>query len=178
MPSHSYNRITPSGTRRVMLLRFSDTVDPLRLAHPSSSYIQRGVPAGTSIDGMSALSVSTKASPYGTSGVIGTFFADTAGWRRSKVPLHWRSIFFVLAAFSAFVPPADSGKVGWVRCSIVTPLGEVDRRECCPRGPREPSECHHRLHGARFQRSSDPLIAIVAEGGLADVLAAGAQHIL
>jgi len=41
---------------------------PTLRAQPSSSYIHRGIPAGRSIDGMSTLSPSTNASPYGTRG--------------------------------------------------------------------------------------------------------------
>ncbi|MGH8544923.1 MAG: hypothetical protein ACREX3_15095 [Gammaproteobacteria bacterium] len=51
------------GTVIVMLARFAATVLPTRRAQPSLLYIHGGIPAGKSIDGMSALSASVKASP-------------------------------------------------------------------------------------------------------------------
>src|SRR5262249_37918708 len=55
--------MTPAGTVMAMLARLLCALSPTRRAQPSSAYIQAGVPAGRSKDGMSALSASVNASP-------------------------------------------------------------------------------------------------------------------
>src|SRR5262245_1658621 len=107
--------MTPSGTVTVMLIRFSAAFAPVRLAQPSTSYIQGGTPAGRSSDGMFARSASANSVPYRPAG-IGWSGWWTDGRSASSAAFQPASSSLVSWACFALAFVADSGYVGWATC--------------------------------------------------------------
>ena len=162
----------PSGTSTVMVRRFSAAVVPVRVAHPLSPCIQTGVPAGQIKCG--------NGGQFGRKecGAIGRERAGCVALRDGVAENLQRCVPFAQHGLGRGGDlcrrPARAlrrGRVGHMLIGKRLP-GRIGRilKKAMPGPIREGSEGHDRLDRPRSQQRGEPLVAVLDDWRVADVL--------